>query len=108
MGTRRFRGGDRAQKRYFHPPLAARVVCSKIETWATHLIFLRIIFIFLSGPHAHDSSVEKRFQEGAAAPQISPLRFAPVEMTKGRAVLPGTVVAEQEPFFHHLGRAEGP
>jgi hypothetical protein len=32
-------------------------------------------------------------------PQISPLRFAPVEMTKERAVLPGTVAAEQEPFW---------
>src|ERR1700722_5294741 len=33
-------------------------------------------------------------------PQISPLRSfgAPVEMTKGRAVLPGSVVAEQKPF----------
>src|ERR1700677_1514867 len=30
-------------------------------------------------------SVEKHFQEGTAEPQISPLRFAPVEMTKGRA-----------------------
>ena len=43
-------------------------------------------------------SVEKHFQEGTAEPQVSPLRCAPVEMTKGRAVLPGTVVAEQEPF----------
>jgi hypothetical protein len=36
-------------------------------------------------------------------PQISPLRSfgAPVEMTKGRAVLPATVVAEQDPF-HRL------
>src|ERR1700679_994001 len=32
-------------------------------------------------------------------PQISPLRCAPVEMTKGRGVLPATVVAEQDPFF---------
>ena len=31
-------------------------------------------------------------------PQISPLRCAPVEMTKGRAALPLSVVAEQEPF----------
>jgi hypothetical protein len=28
-------------------------------------------------------------------PQISPLRCAPVEMTKGRAVFPGTVVADR-------------
>src|SRR6202034_3682005 len=32
-------------------------------------------------------------------PQISPLRCAPVEMTKGRAALPATVVAEQDPFL---------
>ena len=36
-------------------------------------------------------------------PQISPLRCAPVEMTKGRAVPPSTVVVEQEPFFITLG-----
>jgi hypothetical protein len=29
--------------------------------------------------------------------------YAPVEMTKGRAALPGRVVAEQEPFFITLG-----
>ena len=28
---------------------------------------------------------------------------APVEMTKGRAALPATVVAEQDPFFITLG-----
>jgi hypothetical protein len=43
--------------------------------------------------------LSKHSQEGTAEPQISPLRCAPVEMTKGRAVLPGRVVAEQEPFF---------
>ncbi len=32
-------------------------------------------------------------------PQISPLRCAPVEMTKGRAVLPARVVAEQDSFL---------
>ena len=32
-------------------------------------------------------------------PQISPLRCASVEMTKGRAALPATVVAEQDRFF---------
>ena len=36
-------------------------------------------------------------------PQISPLRCAPVEMTKGKAVPPSTVVVEQEPFFITLG-----
>jgi hypothetical protein len=40
-------------------------------------------------------SLKKHFQETIAKPQISPLRCAPVEMTKGRAVLPATVVAEQ-------------
>jgi hypothetical protein len=29
----------------------------------------------------------KHFHEGSAEPQISPLRCAPVEMTKGRAVV---------------------
>jgi hypothetical protein len=38
-------------------------------------------------------------------PQISPLRSfgAPVEMTKGRAALPLSVVAEQKPLFITLG-----
>ena len=45
-----------------------------------------------------NSAVEKHFQEGTVEPQISPLRCASVEMTKGRAVLRGTVVAEQEPI----------
>jgi hypothetical protein len=48
-------------------------------------------------------SLEKHFQETTAKPQISPLRCAPVEMTKGRAALPQTVVAEQDPFFIALG-----
>src|ERR1700721_3106462 len=39
-------------------------------------------------------------REGPLTPQISPLRSfgAPVEMTKGRAALPLSVVAEQNPF----------
>jgi len=65
-------------------------------------------FITLGGPKAHDSSVEKHFQERAAEPQISPLRYASVEMTKGRAVPPSTVVTEQEPFFITLGGPKGP
>jgi hypothetical protein len=48
-------------------------------------------------------SVEKHSHGWSAEPQISPLRCAPVEMTKGRAVLRGTVVAEQKPFFITLG-----
>jgi hypothetical protein len=51
-------------------------------------------------------SVEEHFQETTAKPQISPLRCAPVEMTKGRAALPETVVAEQDPFFIALGGPE--
>src|SRR5580700_3437751 len=58
------------------------------------------LFIALGGPKAHDSSGRKTLpREGPLTPQISPLRCAPVEMTKGRAALPATVVAEQEPFF---------
>src|SRR5580698_3182861 len=38
-------------------------------------------------------------REGPLTPQITPLRCAPVEMTKGRAALPATVVAEQDRFF---------
>src|ERR1700721_1285912 len=43
--------------------------------------------------------------KGPLKPQISPLRSfgAPVEMTKGRAALPTTVVAERGPFFIALG-----
>src|SRR5580658_1675276 len=57
------------------------------------------LFIALGGPKAHDSSGRKTFPRGGPlTPQISPLRCAPVEMTKGRAALPATVVAEQDPF----------
>jgi hypothetical protein len=63
-------------------------------------------FITLGGPKAHDSSVEKHSQERGAEPQISPLRCASVEMTKGRAVLRGRVAAEQEPFFIASGGPE--
>src|ERR1700689_746699 len=58
------------------------------------------LFIALGGPKAHDSSGRKTLpREGPLTPQISPLRCAPVEMTKGRAALPATVVAEQDRFF---------
>jgi hypothetical protein len=52
----------------------------------------------------------KPFQERAAEPQVPPLRSAPVGMTGGGAVLPGTVVAEREPVFITLGgpKAETP
>ena len=57
-------------------------------------------FIALGGPKAHDSSGRDDIpREGPLTPQISPLRCAPVEMTKGRAALPATVVAEQDRFF---------
>src|SRR5580658_3436326 len=49
------------------------------------------------------SPVEEHFQARIAGPQISPLRCAPVEMTKGRAALPLSVVAEQKLFFITLG-----
>src|SRR6202020_643411 len=61
-------------------------------------------FIALGGLKAHDSSGRKTLpRKGPLTPQISPLRCAPVEMTKGRAALPATVVAEQDPFFIALG-----
>jgi hypothetical protein len=49
--------------------------------------------------------VEKDSQERSAGPQISPLRSfgAPVEMTMGRVALPLSVVAEQKVFFITLG-----
>src|ERR1700679_2992289 len=40
---------------------------------------------------------EVSYQPGKT--QISPLRCAPVEMTKGRGALPGIVVAEQNPLL---------
>src|SRR5271156_6553841 len=39
----------------------------------------------------------------SAKTQVPPLRFAPVGMTRGRAALPGRVVAGQELFFITLG-----
>jgi hypothetical protein len=39
-------------------------------------------FIALGGPQGHDNSVEKHLQEGGVNTEISPLRFAPVEMTR--------------------------
>src|SRR5277367_3313969 len=46
---------------------------------------------------------EKHSQERTAEPQISPLRCASVEMTKGRVALPERVVAEEKRFFITLG-----
>jgi hypothetical protein len=48
-----------------------------------------------------EQSPENISKKGSLTPQISPLRSfgAPVEMTKGRAALPTTVVAERDPFF---------
>ena len=37
-------------------PIAREHPGLKIETWATHLMFVRVIFIFLGGPQAHVSS----------------------------------------------------
>jgi hypothetical protein len=39
-----------------------------MQTW------FRMFFITLSGPKAHDNSVEKHFQDESAEPQIPPLR----------------------------------
>jgi hypothetical protein len=52
-----------------------------------------------------EQSPENISKKGSLTPQISPLRSfgAPVEMTKGRAALPTTVVAERDPFFIDLG-----
>jgi hypothetical protein len=58
-------------------------------------------------PSKNISKIEKHFQERTDEAQISPLRYAPVEMTKGRVVRPSTAVAEQE-LFHRLGWAKGP
>jgi hypothetical protein len=41
----------------------------------------------------------KTFPRKGVHTEISPLRFASVEMTKGRAALPGRAVAEQKPFL---------
>jgi hypothetical protein len=59
----------------------------------------------LSGSKAHDSSVENTFPERTAEPQVPPLRYAPVEMTKGRPTLPGRVVAGH-PRSQDAGRCE--
>jgi hypothetical protein len=40
-----------------------------------------------AGPSSALRSVEKHFHERSAIPQISPLRYAPVEMTQGRVVM---------------------
>ena len=49
----------------------------------------------------------KTFPRESIHTEISPLRCAPVEMTKGRVALPGTVVAERGRFFNHLGWVKG-
>jgi hypothetical protein len=57
-------------------------------------------FIAWGGPLAYDFFGRKHiFKGGPLKTQISPLRCAPVEMTKGRTALPATVVAEQDPLF---------
>jgi hypothetical protein len=56
------------------------------------------------GPLAHDSSVENVSKREHPHRDLS----TTLEMTKGRAVLPGRVVAGQEPFFITLGGPTGP
>jgi hypothetical protein len=51
----------------------------------------------MCGKGRPDSPVEKHFQERTVEPQISPLRCAPVEMTKGRLSWPGAEVREEQP-----------
>jgi hypothetical protein len=53
-------------------------------------------------------ALSKTFQRRGIHTEISPLRCASVEMTKGRSVLPGRVVAEQKPFFITLVGPKGP
>jgi hypothetical protein len=54
-----------------------------------------LFFIALGGPKAHDSSGRDDIpREGPLTPQISPLRCAPVEMTKERVVGPEQRLAE--------------
>ena len=49
-------------------------------------------------------SVEKHFQGRAAEPQVPPLRYAPVGMTRGE----GWRFQKTETVFHRLGWAKGP
>ena len=50
----------------------------------------------------------KTFPRKSIHTEISPLRCAPVEMTKGRAVLPEREVAEQKPLFVAPDERKGP
>jgi hypothetical protein len=61
--------------------MSSRETLSGVRAVLCALYSVRHCFGF-AGVH-----VEKLSQEGTAKPQISPLRFAPVEMTKGRGVL---------------------
>src|ERR1700721_3112692 len=53
-------------------------------------------------------SSRKTFSRKSIHTEISPLRCAPVEMTKGRAALPGTVVAEQESPKREIAEPQAP
>src|SRR3984885_2431718 len=48
----------------------------------------KLFFTTLGDPKAHDFRSKNISRKGRLTPQISPLRCAPVEMTKGRAALP--------------------
>jgi hypothetical protein len=68
----------------------------------------KVFFITLGGAQAHDSSLEKHFQEGSAELQI-PFDFAQgrlsaaLGMTKGEAALPsGFEDAEDQPQWSDL------
>jgi hypothetical protein len=59
-------------------------------------------------PPLRTSLLSKNISRKSIHTEISQLRCAPVEMTKGRAVLPGTVVDGQKLFFITLGGRAGP
>jgi hypothetical protein len=63
----------------------------------------KTFFITLGGPQAHDSSGRKTSPGRGVNTEISPLRFASVEMTKVRATLPWESGLGQKTFFITLG-----
>src|ERR1700677_3852948 len=60
---------------------------SKTKPGPTHSRIIRAIYIFLGEPKAHGNSGRKTFPGKSIHTEISPLRFASVEMTKGRVVM---------------------
>jgi hypothetical protein len=58
----------------------------------------KALFITLGGPQAHDSSCRKTFPGRGVNTEISPLRYASVEMTKGRTALPWRATLDRRRF----------